>query len=263
MTVLPKIDPSRSKSKSASVTVQWIARIRSIRLALDSIYALPEPALFIMPFTRSALLLTQQLAQRLSCRIVAEEQLFNSVPDRDAIVCSPAQLVHEFADSNTLPHHVICFPEQLIGYDPSYNWIPFLESRYLFSILEALLCARHHPAVFGLCTVSSSGDFRLAPIPYADYIESHNKACLTPLMIQIFSVLEKELRNPPSDWLGAHCLARKSEAFWRGSIREQLKDIECLLRLQLLQGQGHRQQLCEAIAAVVNKQKQVVNSCAL
>jgi hypothetical protein len=261
MTALPKTDPARSAPAPANV--QWLARIRSIRLALDSIYQLPQPALFILPFTRSALLLTQQIARRVSCRIVAAEQLLDSVAESDARVCSPAQLVHEFADSSTLPHHVICFPEQWVGYDPSYNWIPFLGSRYLFSILEALLCARHRPAVFGLHTSSDCGDFRLVAIPYANCIESHNKACLTPLMMQIFSVLEKELRNPPSDWLGAHYLARKSEAFWRGFIREQLKDIECLLRLQLLQGQGNRQELYDAIKAVVIKQKQVVNSWVL
>jgi hypothetical protein len=79
-------------------------------------------------------------------------------------------------------------------------------------------------------------------------------------MRRLLTPLESELNEPPPDWLGARCMALKSESHWRFVMREELKDMECLLRLHLLSPTCDRSLTDTAVAAIVAKQKSVVLS---
>jgi hypothetical protein len=250
---------SEHSSHSDSRPVQWVARIRSIRLAMDSLAGIPQHLLLIFPSTRTALMLAKQICGVRECSVtagpIANAREWGLAPH----TCVPADLAHSFSGAQSLPRSVISFPDQLSGYDLSFAWIPFLRASYLFSIIEALLVLRHRPRVFTLQSCSPSGDFRLTEVFYADLLGSHaHLSSLRALMQRLLATLEIELSEPASDWLAARCMALKSEAHWRFTVREELKDMECLLRLHLLSPACDRLRTGKAVTAVVARQRDVV-----
>jgi hypothetical protein len=79
------------------------------------------------------------------------------------------------------------------------------------------------------------GSFQLRPIVYDDLLgaRAHGVALL-PLMIRLLSQLECELANPPGDWLAFRCFDLKIPSVFDRRIREELREIESLLRLAML-----------------------------
>jgi hypothetical protein len=239
--------------------VQWVARIRSIRLAMDSLAGIPQHLLLILPSTRTALMLARQICTARACSVtagpIANAREWGLAPH----TCAPAELVHSLSGAHALPRSVISFPDQLSGYDLSFAWIPFLRASYLFSVIEALLVLRHRPRVFTLQSCSPTGDFRLTEVFYADLLGTHTQLnSLRALMRRLLASLEIELAEPASDWLAARCMALKSESHWRFTVREELKDMECLLRLHLLSPACDRLRTGNAVTAIVSRQRDVV-----
>lgn len=240
----------------ASGAMLWISRIRSIRLALDSLAGMPDPVLLILPTTRSALMLARQVALARDCHIVAGPISREPAWEFAPLLRTPTELVQSHCGEANLSRTVISFPDQLFGNDLSFAWIRFLGSRYSFSSIEALLVLRHRPRVFALRTCSPAGDFRLTEVFYADLLDARTHlAPLQALMSRLLAALESELATPPADWLAARWLALKSESHWRFMVREELKDMECLLRLHLLSPSCDRYRTGTAVAAVVERQR--------
>lgn len=239
-----------------SSAVLWVSRIRSIRLALDSLAGIAEPVLLIAPTTRSALLLARQICIARDSFIVAGPVSSEPAWQLAPLLRSPLDIAQWHGGQPGLARTIISFPDQLFGSDHSFAWIPFLGARYSFSVIEALLVLRHRPRVFTLRTCSPTGDFSLSEVFYGDLIDPQTHlASLQSLMVRLLAPLESELRNPPADWLAARWLALKSESHWRFMVREELKDMECLLRLHLLSPYCDRHRTDTAVAAVVARQK--------
>lgn len=239
--------------------IQWTARIRSIRLAMDSLAGIPQHLLLILPSTRTALMLAKQVCGARDCSVtagpIANAREWGLAPH----TCAPADLARSFNGSHALPRSVISFPDQLSGYDLTFAWIPFLRASYLFSVIEALLVLRHRPRVFALQSCSPYGDFRLTEVFYTDLLGAHTQlGSLRALMRRLLTTLEIELSDPASDWLAARCMALKSESHWRFTVREELKDMECLLRLHLLSPACDRLRTADAVTAIVSRQRDVV-----
>jgi hypothetical protein len=238
--------------------IRWVARARSVRQALGILDGVPGHALLILPTTRNALLLARELCASRACCIVAGPVSGDAEWQLGPSLRAPADIAKAFAGQMELPQTVISFPDQLIGNDLSFAWVPFLGTRYSFSVLEALLALRHRPQVFALRSCAASGDFALVEVPYLDLLDAQARvASLQSLMSRLLGPLETELAQPPPDWLGARWLAQKSDAFWRFRLREELKDVECLLRLHLLSPGCDRLRTGTAVAAVVARQKYV------
>jgi hypothetical protein len=236
--------------------VQWIARNRSIRQALGVIDRVPGHVLLILPTTRNALRLAREVAAVRDCCIMEGPVTSDTAWQFGLALRTPADVAKAFAGQSELPRTVVSFPDQLIGNDLSTAWLPFLGTRYSFSVIEALLALRHRPQVFALRICSSAGDFALFEVPYAELIDSEShRAPLQALMSRLLGPLETGLLSPPPDWLAARWLAQKSEAFWRLKLREELKDVECLLRLHMLSPGCDRLRAGTAVAAVVARQK--------
>ncbi len=245
-----------SSVPSASGAMLWVARIRSIRLALDSLSADPAPALLILPSTRGALMLARQLSLARDCHIVAGPISSEPKWEFAPLLRSPMELAQSNCGRSTLPRTVISFPDQLVGNDLSFSWIPFLGARYSFSAIEALLVLRHRPRVFALRSCPQAGNFKLTEVFYADLLDAQTHlASLQALTRRLLAALESELATPPPDWLAARWLAVKSESHWRFMVREQLKDMECLLRLHLISPTCDRDRTGMAVAAVVERKK--------
>ena len=236
--------------------MQWIARTRSIRQALGVIDSVPGHVLLILPTTRNALRLARSVCTIRDCYILEGPVTRDAQWQFGLALRTPADIAKAFAGQPELPRTVVTFPDQLIGNDLSTAWLPFLGTRYSFSVIEALLALRHRPQVFALRICAAAGDFALFEVPYADLMDAESRmAPLQPLMGRLLGPLETELSSPPPDWLAARWLAQKSEAFWRLRVREELKDMECLLRLHLLSPGCDRLRAGTAVAAVVARQK--------
>lgn len=238
--------------------LQWIARARSIRQALGTIDAVPGHVLLILPTTRNALVLAREVCAGRDSYVMEGAVTADAEWQFGPVLRTPADIAQAFAGQSELPRTVITFPDQLIGNDLSIAWIPFLGTRYSFSVIEALIALRHRPQVFALRSRSPAGDFALTEVSYAELVDPYSHmAPLRSLMKRLLHPLEIELSNPPPDWLAARWLAQKSEAFWRFRLREELKDVECLLRLHLLSPGCDRLRAGTAVAAVVARQKYV------
>lgn len=238
--------------------IQWVSRIRSIRLAMDSLAGIPEHVLLMLPTTRTSLLLARQIRDARGCCVTEGPISASSEWGLASIAQTPSDIAHGFCGQEQLPRTVISFPDQLCGNDLSFAWVPFLGSSYLFSVIEALLVLRHRPRVFALRSISAAGDFRLTEVFYADLLGSQARlASLQALMRRLLTPLETELLAPPADWLAARCMTLKSESHWRFAMREELKDMECLLRLQMLSPACDRLRVSMAVAAIVARQRTV------
>jgi len=238
--------------------VQWIARARSTRMALATLDAVPGHALLILPTTRSALALARELCAVRECCVMAGPVSSDMEWQFGPFLRTPAEIAKAYAGKPELPQTVISFPDQLFGSDLSFSWLPFLGSRYSFCVIEALLALRHRPQAFALRTQSPTGDFELTEVAYADLLDGEARmASLQMLMGRLLKPLESELAAPPADWLASRWFAQKSEAHWRLRLREELKDMECLLRLHLLSPACDRLRAGTALAAVVARQKYI------
>ena len=72
--------------------------------------------------------------------------------------------------------------------------------------------------------------------------------------------LATDLSNPPPDWLAASYLPLKSaRALWM-QAREEMKDVECLLRMQLQSRFCDRERTSAALAAVVERQRILIGT---
>lgn len=248
-------DLPRRESRS----IQWVTRIRSIRLAMDALAGIPQHVMIMLPTTRTSLILARQICNTRECCITEGTITSSPAWGLAPFSSSPAQIAQSFRGKDALPRTVISFPDQLSGHDVSFAWIPFLGAAYLFSVIEALLVLRHRPRVFALSSCSPAGDFHLTEVLYADLLDSGARlSSLQALMRRLLQPLESELAAPPSDWLAVRCMTLKSEAHWRFVVREKLKDLEGLLRLHLLSPACDRARVVTAIAAVVARQRSVV-----
>jgi hypothetical protein len=237
-------------------TMQWAARVRSIRNAMHHLAHAPGETLLVLPTTRTTLILAHQVCAARGARVMAGPALDEAPWRSGSMLRTPAELIRELAGYSALPRTVISFPDQLVGHDLTFAWVRFLGARYAFSVIEALLALRHRPRVLGLRTCSAAGDFELIPVHYQDLLASGaGGTSLRPLMERLLAPLERELRDPPSDWLGQRWLTLKSEAHWRATMREELKDMECLLRLHLLSPGCDRPRTEAAMHAVVARRE--------
>lgn len=232
------------------------ARARSIQRSLQRLDAEPSHILLIAPSTCGALALARALCRRRPCFITSGT--ITSLPDLrlGPHVRSPADIARAFAGQSALPRSVISLPDQHAGGEAGSVILPFLGARYSFSAFDALLVARHRPPVYALAGASAAGDFTLQPIHYGDLFAPDGRLLSLPgLLRRLFMYLEQELAQPPPDWLASECFRVRSEAVrWLG-LREELKDVECLLRMHLQSRYCDRVRTETALSAVVARQK--------
>lgn len=212
-----------------------LARALSVRRAVRLLQRQPENILLILPTTVGALHLTTALCARQRCLVtsgpVVAQKQWNLVPH----LRTPGDIVRDLASTKGLVFPVVSFPDQLAGEGASFVAIPFLGVDRCFCLLEALLVIRHRPKVLCLRSCLPSGAFGLFEVRYDDLLtESSREAAPVPLMRRLLSSLESELARPPKDWLAAACFELKTPSAFQRRIREELREIESLLRLALL-----------------------------
>ena len=221
--------------------VRAATRARSLRRALRSVAADDNNAILILPTTIGALELARALCMRQPCRVTTGPIIAQARWSLGQHLRTPAEIVREFAGARRLAALVISFPDQLTGEGDSFITLRFLGLERRFSLLEAVLVLRHQPQVYKYSSRRPFGAYRLTDVPYSDALSAANhRIAPSALMRTLLSGLEAELAAPPPDWLGAKSFALKSPVTFEFRVREELKEVESLLRLAI-QARGDQQ----------------------
>jgi len=238
-----------------------LARPLAIGRALRLLRSLSTHVLVISPTTRTSLAFAQALGAMRSCVITNGPLTARATWPSGNVLASASEIAQAFAGQSALSHTILSFPDQTPCYDSSCVRVPFKDEPHAFSTLEALLVLRHRPRVFALATSMHRWGFRLNEIRYDDAFDGQGQlVSVTHLVHRLMLGLCTDLADPPDDWLARDCLAQKSErALWSHS-REEMKDIECLLRMQLQSRFCDRERTGAALAAVVARQRALIGT---
>ena len=243
---------------------RYLVHARSIQQGLTLLENEQSHALIIAPSTLSAFALARAVCRRRPCYVTGGPISSHARLRLAAHVRSPVDITKAFAGQSVLPRSVISFPDQHVGVGPACVIIPFLGTRYAFSAFDALLVARHRPPVYALATCSRAGDFALQEVHYGELFTADGRLLSLPgLVRRLLMFLEQDLTRPAPDWLAYDLMRLKSEPVRWLRLREELKDIECLLRMHLQSRYCDRLRTETALAAVVARQKLFAHSASL
>lgn len=233
-----------------------LARADSTQRALSMLQNVSEHVLIIAPSTPRAFVLARHLCTRRQCYVSSGVLSQHPVWSLGPHLRSPPEITRAFAGQTSLPRTVISFPDQHPATGPACVCIPFLDTRYAFSSFEALLVARHKPRVFAFETSSRACHFVLHEVRYSELFSPDGRLLSLPgLVRRLMMHLERELAHPPPDWLARDVFRAQSEPVRWMTMREELKDVECLLRMHLQSRYCDRLRTEAALAAVVARQK--------
>ncbi len=228
-----------------------LTRARSQKRALKVLAGQSGNGVLIMPTTVGALGFAQTLCELRCCRVTAgpvtAEPRWNLLP----YLRTPAQIVREFAGERRLGALVISFPDQIAGEGESFVTLRFLGLERRFSLLEAVLALRHQPYVYQYRSCLPCGAFRLKPVPYSHVLSAaDHRTAPARLTRTLLAGLEEELKSPPADWLGAATFALKSAIAYEFRVREEMKEVESLLRLAIAASIERQADLGPVLASV-------------
>jgi hypothetical protein len=233
----------------------WIHR------SLCTLSRVSTDVLIIAPSTHGAIAFAKALGHARPC-LITRGPITETVrwPFEDCLRTA-AEIAHAFTGQPALPRTIISFPDQLPCVTSTSVMVQFIGHPHAFSTLEALLVLRHRPRVFAFCSSGQRWGFRLVEVLYDEAFDPDGRLIsLGSLMGRLLRLLEADLANPPADWLARPCLLQKSERVLWMQAREEMKDIECLLRMQLQSRFCDHERTSAALAAVVERQKILVGT---
>ena len=237
------------------------ARPLSIYRSLRVLSHVSTHVLIISPSTEGSIAFARALGRTRPC-LVTRGPITATVPwPVPDCLRTAAEISQAFAGQPVLPRTIISYPDQLPCVTSTSVMVPFPQEPHAFSTLEALLVMRHKPRVFALSAAGKRLGFRLVEVHYNDVFDSDGQLIsLGSLVGRLLLWLSTDLANPPPDWLAAPYLPLKSErALWM-QAREEMKDIECLLRMQLQSRFCDRERTSAALAAVVERQRILIGT---
>jgi hypothetical protein len=236
--------------------IRGFARTRSIQQALALLESEHAHVLIVAPSTYGAFALARAVCRRRPCLVTSGPISCHPGLRLVAHTRPPAEIAQALAGQSFLTRSVISFPDQQVGSHSASVMIPFLNTRYTFSAFDALLVARHRPPVYAFATRSGTCDFALHQVRYTELFSVDGRLLSLPgLVRRLLMYLEQELTVPPEDWLADDCFRLKSESVRWLRLRDELKDIECLLRMHLTSRYCDRLRTETALAAVVARQR--------
>lgn len=237
------------------------ARPLSIYRSLRVLARVSTHVLVIAPSTEGSIAFARALARTRPCLITRgpiTSAVSWPVPD---CLRSAAELAHAFAGQPVLPRTIISYPDQLPCVTSTSVMVPLLHEPHAFSTLEALLVMRHKPRVFALSCAGRRLGFGLIEVCYQDAFDAEGQVIsLGSLVGRLLLWLATDLAHPPPDWLAAPYLPLKSARVLWTQAREEMKDIECLLRMQLQSRFCDRERTSAALAAVVERQRILIGT---
>ena len=233
----------------------------SIHQSLSALARVPTHVLIISPSTLGSLEFARALGRTRPC-LITRGPITAAVPwPFEDCLRTAAEISQAFAGQPTLPRTIISYPDQLPCVTSTSVMVPFPRELHAFSTLEALVVMRHKPRVFALSFAGKRCGFRLVEVHYNDAFDADGQlVSLGSLVVRLLLRLANDLANPPPDWLGAPYLSLKSARVLWMQAREEMKDIECLLRMQLQSRFCDRERTSAALAAVVERQRILIGT---
>jgi hypothetical protein len=237
------------------------ARPLSIHRSLSAIARVSTHVLIISPSTHGSIEFARALGRTRPCLITRGPITSNVCwPSADCLRTA-TELAQAFIGLPALPQTIISYPDQLPCITSTSVMVPFRDEPHAFSTLEALLVMRHRPRVFALSSAGKRCGFRLVEVQYGDVFDEEGRLIsLGSLVGRLLLRLATDLANPPPDWLAAPYLPLKSARVLWMQAREEMKDIECLLRMQLQSRFCDRERTSAALAAVVQRQRILIGT---
>jgi hypothetical protein len=237
------------------------ARPLSIHRSLSVLARVSTHVLIISPSTQGSIEFARTLSRTRPC-LITRGPITAAVPwPFDECLRTPAEISQAFVGQPALPRTIISYPDQVPCVTSTSVMLPFPQEPHAFSTLEALLVMRHKPRVFALTSAGKRLGFRLVELHYSDVFDSDGQLIsLGSLVERLLMWLANDLADPPADWLGAPHLSLKSARVLWMQAREEMKDIECLLRMQLQSRFCDRERTSAALAAVVERQRILIGT---
>lgn len=237
------------------------ARPLSIHRSLRVLARVSTHVLIIAPSTEGSIAFARALGRTRPC-LITRGPITSAVPwPMPDCLRTAAELSQAFVGQPVLPRTIISYPDQLPCVTSTSVMLPLLQESHAFSTLEALLVMRHKPRVFALSFAGRRLGFRLIEVHYNDAFDADGQVIsLGSLVGRLLLWLATDLENPPPDWLAAPYLPLKSSLMLWTQAREEMKDIECLLRMQLQSRFCDRERTSAALAAVVERQRILIGT---
>ena len=238
-----------------------VTRPLSIYRSLSTLARVSTHVLIIAPSTQGAIAFAQALGRTRAC-LITRGPITEAVRwPFDDCLRSTAEISRAFTGQAALPRTIISFPDQLPCATSTSVMVPFNGQPHAFSTLEALLVLRHRPRVFALTSAGHRRGFHLTEVHYDEAFDADGRLIsLGSLVTRLLLWLSADLSNPPPDWLARSHLLQKSERVLWMQAREEMKDIECLLRMQLQSRFCDRERASAALAAVVERQRILIGT---
>jgi hypothetical protein len=232
-----------------------------IRCALRTLSRVSTHVIVIAASTQGAIAFAKALGRTRPC-LITRGPITESVPwPFEDCLRTAVEISQAFTGQPALPRTIISFPDQLPCVTSTSVMLPFNGHPHAFSTLEALLVLRHRPRVFALTCATRRWGFRLVEVQYDEAFDSEGRLIsLSSLVHRLLLWLETDLAHPSPDWQALPYLQQKSERVLWMQAREEMKDIECLLRMQLQSRFCDRERTAAALAAVVERQKILVGT---
>ena len=243
-----------------SLAIRFV-RPLSVHRSLSALSRVSTHVLIISPSTQGSIEFARALGRTRPC-LITRGPITAAVPwPFGDCLRTAAEISQAFVGQPTLPRTIISYPDQLPCITSTSVMLPFPRELHAFSTLEALLVMRHKPRVFALSSAGRRWGFRLVEVHYNDAFNSEGQlVSLGSLVGRLLLWLATDLANPPSDWLAAPYLPLKSARMLWVQAREEMKDIECLLRMQLQSRFCDRERTSAALAAVVDRQRILIGT---
>jgi hypothetical protein len=238
-----------------------LAQPLSIDRALSLLAHVSTHVLIVAPTTRASLAFAETLCRLRPCFITRGPITASVLWPVEGCLRPAPEIAQTFAGQSAILKTVVSFPDQIPCVASGAVMVPFLEDTYAFSPLEALLAMRHRPRVFALSASGSRLGFRLVEVTYDGAFDPEGRLIsLASLVSLLLKVMGDDLLDPPCDWLASTHLAERSERVLWMQAREEMKDVECLLRMQLQSRFCDRERTSAALAAVVERQKILIGT---
>ncbi len=214
----------------------WLVRQRVARLVRKCRRG-SVPPLLILPSTASSLRFVEWLSCAMPVVIIGNPRVMADwAPSLCARTMSPLDLWRQVKAHPQLPHAVVSYPDQLVGFDPSFQAVAVGERRYLFSIVEVMLLMKFRPPVhLGQARFRGRGEKASSTLALrqlaAEVPAGLPRGAFDEWLVRLMKPAIDCDRHPHDGWLARDIFRLKVDDNFETMLKLRLLEIEALLRL--------------------------------
>lgn len=195
------------------------------------------PPLIILSSTASSLRFAEWLSRAMPVAVIGNPRvLADWAPSLCARTTSPLDLWRQLKAQPQLPHAVVSYPDQLVGFDPSFQAVSVGERRYMFSIVEVMLLMKFRPTVYlGEARFRGRGEKASASLALhrlaAEVPAGLSRQAFDAWLVRLMQPVIGCDRHPHDGWLARDIFRLKVDDNFETMLKFRLLEIEALLRL--------------------------------